>query len=45
MTQLQFPGDSGKQFYKLIKQGAIQWKKFPNPMTQFLLYYFDSKGF
>jgi len=31
MIQLQFPGVSGKQFYKLIKQKAIQWKKFPNP--------------
>lgn len=30
--QLQFPGVSGKQFYKLIKQGSIQWKKFPNPV-------------
>lgn len=32
MIQLQFPGGSGKQFYKLIKQRAIQWKKFPNPV-------------
>jgi hypothetical protein len=32
IIQLQFPGDSGKQFYKLIKQRAIQWKKFPNPV-------------
>jgi hypothetical protein len=31
IIQLQFPGGSGKQFYKLIKQRAIQWKKFPNP--------------
>lgn len=30
IIQLQFPGVSGKQFYKLIKQRAIQWKKFPN---------------
>ena len=35
--QLQFPGVSGKQFYKLIKQRTIQWKKFPNPMIQFIL--------
>jgi len=32
IIQLQFPGGSGKQFYKLIKQRAIQWKKFPNPV-------------
>lgn len=32
IIQLQFPGVSGKQFYKLIKQSAIQWKKFPNPV-------------
>ena len=32
IIQLQFPGVSGKQFYKLIKQRAIQWKKFPNPV-------------
>jgi hypothetical protein len=32
IIQLQFPGDSRKQFYKLIKQKAIQWKKFPNPV-------------
>ena len=31
IIQLQFPGISGKQFYKLIKQRFIQWKKFPNP--------------
>lgn len=31
IIQLQFPGVSGKQFYKLVKQSAIQWKKFPNP--------------
>jgi len=31
IIQLQFPGISGKQFYKLIKQRVIQWKKFPNP--------------
>lgn len=31
IIQLQFPGPSGKQFYKLIKHGAIEWKKFPNP--------------
>ena len=27
IIQLQFPGVSGKQFYKLIKQRAIQWEK------------------
>ena len=27
IIQLQFPGGSGKQFYKLIKQRAIQWEK------------------
>lgn len=32
IIQLQFPGGSGKQFYKLIKQRAIQWKKFTNPV-------------
>jgi hypothetical protein len=32
IIQLQFPGVSGKQFYKLIKQRAIQWKRFPNPV-------------
>jgi len=32
IIQLQFPGGSGKQFYKLIKQRVIQWKKFPNPV-------------
>lgn len=32
IIQLQFPGVSGKQFYKLIKQRAIQWKKLPNPL-------------
>ncbi len=32
IIQLQFPGVSGKQFYKLIKQRAIQWKKFTNPV-------------
>ena len=32
IIQLQFPGVSGKQFYKLIKQKAIQWNKFPNPV-------------
>ena len=32
IIQLQFPGGSGKQFYKLIKQRAIQWNKFPNPV-------------
>ncbi len=32
MIQLQFPGISGKQFYKLIKQRTIQWEKFPNPV-------------
>ena len=32
IIQLQFPGVSGKQFYKLIKQGAVQWEKFPNPV-------------
>ena len=32
ITQLQFPGVSGKQFYRLIKQRAIQWNKFPNPI-------------
>lgn len=32
IIQLQFPGGSGKQFYKLIKQRAIQWKKFINPV-------------
>jgi len=37
IIQLQFPGVSGKQFYKLIKQRAIQWKKFPNPLIQFRL--------
>ena len=31
IIQLQFPGVSGKQFYKLIKQRAIQWEKLPNP--------------
>ena len=30
IIQLQFPGVSGKQFYQLIKQGAIPWKKFTN---------------
>lgn len=37
IIQLQFPGVSGKQFYRLIKQRAIQWNKFPNPMIQFLI--------
>ena len=32
IIQLQFPRVSGKQFYKPIKQRAIQWKKFPNPV-------------
>lgn len=32
MIQVQFPGISGKQFYKLIKQGTIEWKKFSNPV-------------
>lgn len=32
IIQLQFPGVSGKQFYKLIKQRSIQWKRFPNPV-------------
>ena len=32
IIQLQFPGVSGKQFYKLIKQTAIEWTKFPNPV-------------
>ena len=32
IIQLQFPGVSGKQFYKLIKQRAIEWAKFPNPV-------------
>ena len=31
IIQLQFPGVSGKQFYKLIKQKTIQWEEFPNP--------------
>lgn len=33
IIQLQFPGVSGKQFYKLIKERAIQWDKFPNPIV------------
>lgn len=32
IIQLQFPGVSGKQFYRLIKEKAIQWKNFPNPV-------------
>lgn len=32
IIQLQFPGVSGKQFYKLIKQKAVQWEKFSNPV-------------
>ncbi len=32
IIQLQFPGVSGKQFYKLIKQRAIQWEKLTNPV-------------
>ena len=32
IIQLQFPGVSGKQFYKLIKQRVIQWEKLPNPI-------------
>lgn len=32
IIQLQFPGSSGKQFYKLIKEGSIQWEKFLNPV-------------
>jgi len=32
IIQLQFPGVSGKQFYKLIKQRAVQWEKFLNPV-------------
>ena len=32
IIQLQFPGVSGKQFYKLIKQRAIEWAKLPNPV-------------
>ena len=32
IIQLQFPGVSGKQFYELIKQGAIQWKELPSPV-------------
>ena len=32
IIQLQFPGVSGKQFYKLIKQRAIKWDKLPNPI-------------
>jgi hypothetical protein len=33
IIQLQFPGVSGKQFYKLIKERAIQWDKFTNPIV------------
>jgi hypothetical protein len=32
IIQLQFPGVSGKQFYKLIKQNDIQWNQFLNPV-------------
>lgn len=32
IIQLQFPGVSGKQFYKLIKKRAIKWEKLPNPI-------------
>ena len=32
IIQLQFPGVSGKQFYKFIKQRAIKWEKLPNPI-------------
>ena len=32
IIQLQFPGVSRKQFYKLIKQRTVQWEKFPNPV-------------
>jgi hypothetical protein len=32
IIQLQFPGVSGKQFYKIIKQRAIEWAKLPNPV-------------
>jgi hypothetical protein len=32
IIQLQFPGLTGKQFYKLIKEGTIEWKKFSNPV-------------
>lgn len=32
IIQLQFPGVSKEQFYKLIKRNAIQWKKFTNPV-------------
>lgn len=37
IIQLQFPRVSGKQFYRLIKQRAIQLNKFLNSMIQFLL--------
>lgn len=32
IIQLQFPGVSGKQFYRLIKWKVIQWKNFSNPV-------------
>ena len=32
IIQLQFPGVIEKQFYKLIKEMAIQWDKFKNPV-------------
>ena len=40
IIQLQFPGVSGKQFYKLIKERTIQWTKFTNPvLSRFDLVY------
>ena len=32
IIQLQFIEISRKQFYKLIEQRTVQWKKFPNPV-------------
>ena len=42
MEQIQFPGLSAKQFYKLIKQKSIQWdklNKFDTVLSRFDLVY------
>ena len=42
IMQMQFPGLSAKQFYKLIKQGSIQWErlmKFSPVLSRFDLVY------
>lgn len=40
IMQIQFYGVSGKEFYRFIKQNAIQWEKFTNPrLSRFDLVY------